>query len=290
MNCYNCGAEVASGTESCANCGARLELECPACRHPYIAGNRFCGNCGLNLVDAAAATAPPSTLPVAGEPAAPQEPGHGAAPESTATSEPSLAPQSQDVVCSRCHRPNDADSAYCLACGFPLLVSGSGQSEQARLAAFELGSPGGFWLRAVAYIIDTVVIVFPVVFLWIIFGQPVPESFDQLLDPPAGYDRMQILVLFLTMAYDTALITYFATTVGKRALGMYVVRSDGSSVGFVRALARHLLTAVSANLTLGLIFLVVLFREDRRGLHDLICDTVVIRRYRRQAGPHPDVR
>jgi len=116
--------------------------------------------------------------------------------------------------------------------------------------------------------------------LWIILGQPVPESFDQIIDPPEGYDRLQVLVLFLTMAYDTALITYFATTVGKRAFGLYVVRTDGPRVGFVRALARHILSALSAHLTLGFIFLVVLFREDRRGVHDLLCDTVVIRRYR----------
>ena len=252
-------------------------MNCPQCGNPYAPGNRFCGNCGLNLADAASATAPPSTPPVTEEPVAPQEPGPAAAPDSGATPEPAFAPQPRDLACPRCHRPNDADSAYCFACGFPLLATGRRQSEQTQLAAFEMGSPGGFWLRAAAYIIDTLVIVFPLVFLWIIFGQPVPENFDQLLDPPSGYDRLQVLVLFLTLAYDTALITYFATTVGKRAFGLYVVRSDGSRVGLVRALARHLLTAVSANLTLGFIFLVVLFREDRRGLHDLICDTVVIR-------------
>ena len=145
-------------------------------------------------------------------------------------------------------------------------------------------------LRAVAYIIDMLVVVMPLVFLWLILGQPVPENFDQILEPPQGYERLQLLVLFLTMAYDTALITYWATTVGKRAFGMYVVRTDGSRVGFVRALSRHVLTALSANLTLGFIFLVVAFRKDRRGIHDLICDTVVIKRFRQREDPHSDVR
>ena len=145
-------------------------------------------------------------------------------------------------------------------------------------------------LRAVAYIIDTLAVVMPLVFLWLVLGQPVPENFDQILEPPQGYERLQLLVLFLTMAYDTALITYWATTVGKRAFGMYVVRTDGSRVGFVRALSRHVLTALSANLTLGFVFLIVAFRRDRRGLHDLICDTVVIRRFRQREDPHSDVR
>ena len=257
-------------------------MNCPQCGHPYTPGNRFCGNCGYNLADV-------TTPPVAHESPAPTGPSY--VPETpTSPVEPpvdTVAPPPQDLICPRCHRANDADSAFCYACGFPLVEGRQEQEARDRLPAFELGIPGSFWFRALAYIIDSLVIVLPLVFLWFILGQPVPENFDQILDPPEGYDRLQILVLFLTMAYDTALITYFATTVGKRAFGLYVVRTDGSRVGFVRALARHVVTALSANLTLGLIFLVVLFRKDRRGIHDLVCDTVVIRRYRRQAPPNP---
>ena len=158
------------------------------------------------------------------------------------------------------------------------------------MPAFELGTPGSFWLRLVAYIIDMLVVVMPLVFLWLILGQPVPENFDQIMKPPEGYERLQLLVLFLTMAYDTALITYWATTVGKRALGLYVVRTDGSRVGFVRALSRHVLTALSINLTLGFVFLIVAFRKDRRGLHDIICDTVVIKRVRNREDPYSAAR
>ena len=201
--------------------------------------------------------------------------------------EPATAPQPRDIVCPRCHRSNDADSAFCFTCGFPLLTGREERPERERLPAFEMGTPGTFGFRAAAYIIDSLIIVLPLVFFWIVLGQPVPENLDQIVEPPEGYDRLQVLVLFLTMAYDTALITYFATTVGKRAFGLYVVRTDGSRVGFARALARHVLTSLSANLTLGFIFLVVLFREDRRGVHDLICDTVVIRRRRQRTHQDP---
>ena len=211
-------------------------------------------------------------------------------PEPVRAPEPPVAPQPRDFVCPRCHRSNDADSAFCFTCGAPLHFSAAERNETSQLRAFEYGTPGSFLLRAVAYIIDMLVVVMPLVFLWLILGQPVPENFDQILEPPQGYERLQLLVLFLTMAYDTALITYWATTVGKRAFGLYVVRTDGSRVGFVRALSRHVLTALSANLTLGFIFLVVAFRKDRRGIHDLICDTVVIKRFRQREDPHSDVR
>ncbi len=250
-------------------------MNCPVCQHPYSPGDRFCGNCGYNLAQATAEPVPPESPAPTAPSDFPESPTFPVEPPADSAVQPP-----RNIVCPRCHRSNDADAAFCFTCGFPLLAGREARRREARLAAFELGSPGGFGFRTLAYIIDSLVIVLPLVFLWIILGQPVPDSFDQIVDPPEGYDRLQVLVLFLTMAYDTALITYFATTVGKRAFGLYVVRTDGSRVGFVRALARHVLTALSANLTLGFIFLVVLFREDRRGVHDLLCDTVVIRRYR----------
>lgn len=259
-------------------------MNCPQCGNTYAPGNRFCGNCGYNLVQSdATQTGPVGPSPT--ETSTPFEP-----PTSPVESPAStVVPPPVDLICPRCHRANDADSAFCYACGFPLTEVREDQRSGDPLPAFGIGAPGSFWFRTAAYIIDSLVIVLPLVFLWIILGQPVPENFDQIINPPEGYDRLQVLVLFLTMAYDTALITYFATTVGKRAFGLYVVRTDGSRVGFVRALARHILTALSANLTLGFIFLVVLFRKDRRGVHDLLCDTVVIRRYRQRTHPDPGV-
>ena len=289
MNCHNCGEEVADGAVSCRSCGARLQLQCPRCLYPFAPGNRFCGNCGQNLAEvaASAASAAPSDAP---SPTQVQEdPGEQRpAVEPLEPPEPAPAPRPSVVICPRCHRPNDPDAAFCFACGFPILTGQVARPDREWPAAFELGSPGGFIFRALAFLIDFLVVVFPLVFVWVMLGQPVPENFEQILDPPPGYDRLQILVLFVNMAYHTGLITYLATTVGKRTLGLYVVRTDGSRVGFVRALARHFLTVLSANLTLGVIFLFVLFREDRRSVHDLICDTVVVRR--RRTPPESDRR
>ena len=254
-------------------------MNCPQCGYSYAPGNRFCGNCGRSLTEEMAEAvvseaATPPLAPTEAETAPVQE----------------EAVSSPTIPCPRCLQPNEANTVYCLTCGASLYGGASAGSRRPQPAALEMGSPGGFWFRSAAYIVDSLVVVFPLVLLWILTGQPVPESFDEILDQPPGYERLQLLVMVTTLVYDTALITFFATTVGKRAFGMYVVRSDGSRVGPGRALARHLLTALSINLTLGFIFLVVAFRQDRRGLHDLICDTVVIRRRRQSQGPYPDVR
>lgn len=251
-------------------------MNCPACGNAYQPGNRFCGRCG---------TALPADSTAADSPAA----GTGGA----AAAEPQFVP------CPRCRQDNVAGAAWCFSCGaaFPAAPpagpAGSlppyspspaaGGIAGDKPAAFALGPPGGFWRRVPAYLIDAVVVTLPLVLLWMLLGLPTPASMAELTDAPPEFRRLQLLKAFLTLIYDTALIALYAATVGKRALGLYVVRADGSRVGWGRALSRHLLTALTAAFTVGLAFLVVAIREDKRGLHDLICDTVVIRRDRRDS-------
>ena len=252
MNCQQCGQETAPAASFCRACGARLQLRCPSCQTPHNPGDRFCGYCGSALAEAGAndrandqkldgTAAPPAPVAPSFDPVAPRpESFHPYAP-------PAPSPAGTDAP---------------------------------TLGAFALGRPGGFWLRLPAYLIDGLVIAVPLVVLWLLLGLPIPTTMEEIANPPEGYDRLQLLSLLLNLIYDTALITIWATTLGKRPFGLYVVRSDGSRIGPGRALARHLLTELSFMFTLGLIFLVVAFRRDKRGLHDLICDTVVIQRRR----------
>ena len=87
----------------------------------------------------------------------------------------------------------------------------------------------------------------------------------------------------ISLVYFTPLIALRATTIGKSFLGVYVVRTDGSRVGLGRAFFRTLATFLSG-IILGLGFLQAAFREDKRALHDLICDTKVIKSDRRPFG------
>lgn len=158
------------------------------------------------------------------------------------------------------------------------------------LPAFALGRPGGLWLRLLAYIMDSILLAIVFVIAWpLISGESIfaywvpPEvadadlvSFEIWLDsrfPPFT----NVFRLVLDTLYFTGAIANWATTAGKKTLGLYVIRSDGSKIGFGRALARHFARYVSF-LTLGVGFILIAFRSDKRGLHDLICDTVVIRR------------
>ena len=93
----------------------------------------------------------------------------------------------------------------------------------------------------------------------------------------AIWTGVDTLFLFVGALYDIIGWTVWSTTIGKRIFGLYVLRPDGSKLGLGRAFARWLAVGLSA-LLLGIGFLMIAFRRDKRGLHDLICDTMVVKR------------
>ena len=91
------------------------------------------------------------------------------------------------------------------------------------------------------------------------------------MSPYAGFLGPWAIGLF----YGTLLVGAFRTTVGKRALNLYVLRSDGSRVSYLRAFVRELLRF---SILLIISAFMVAIRSDKRGLHDLIADIIVLER------------
>ena len=85
------------------------------------------------------------------------------------------------------------------------------------------------------------------------------------------------VVLVAAFLYAPILISLWSTTIGKRCLNLYVVRSDGGRCDFWQALGRTVASILSF-LTLGIGFLMIALRADKRALHDLIAGTAVIQR------------
>jgi uncharacterized RDD family membrane protein YckC len=83
------------------------------------------------------------------------------------------------------------------------------------------------------------------------------------------YQSAQLLTLLLFVIEVYLLTAISGLTVGKRLLGIRVIRTDGSRPGFKWAAVRTLL----------LLFVVPACLSDRdlRGLHDRAADTVVVR-------------
>jgi uncharacterized RDD family membrane protein YckC len=78
-------------------------------------------------------------------------------------------------------------------------------------------------------------------------------------------------VAYFVLGHGTA-----GRTAGKRLVGVRVVDEQGAPIGYVRALGRSVATLLAA-LPFGLGLALAALRSDRRGLHDLLAGTRVVR-------------
>jgi len=96
---------------------------------------------------------------------------------------------------------------------------------------------------------------------------------------------MMVLGLVLALALlvvNCVLLHRYGQTLGKRCLGIAVVRTDGSRCGllryiFARVLPVGVLGAIPAvGGFISLVDALLIFNRERRCLHDMIADTIVI--------------
>lgn len=139
------------------------------------------------------------------------------------------------------------------------------------------GRPAGFWIRAVAAVVDLAVIAlvqatlaFVGVRLW---GDGAGES-------PAFRGGVGAFTVLFSALYATVLHATEGQTIGKLLVGARVVAVNGERLGVGAALLRWLACFV-ALAPLGFGFLVAGLRHDKRGLHDLIAGSQVLRVIRR---------
>lgn len=143
-----------------------------------------------------------------------------------------------------------------------------GAQSASRLAG-EAPTPAyaGFWIRLAAVLLDIALTLLAIIPLAIII--PIGASTE---DPNAT----SIVVGVGSLAYFAFCVWVGVKSPGKRALGLRILRTDGSVAGparrFFRFVAHWCLEPVSI-----ISILMVAWRKDKRGLHDLIMDTVVVR-------------
>ena len=171
------------------------------------------------------------------------------------------------VACPRCNRVSEPGSLFCFSCGLPL-----DEAAAARRAPAYAGQAAGFWVRLAAWVIDVIILsvaAMPLIAVW--------PGFGEYFTTDTLWHGVDLLLLVLGGLYDTVGVSVWATTIGKRLLGVYVLRPDGAKVGPGRAAARYFASILSL-LLVGVGYLMIGLRRDKRGLHDLICDTVAVRR------------
>jgi uncharacterized RDD family membrane protein YckC len=145
-------------------------------------------------------------------------------------------------------------------------------------AAPEIQTPviAAYGRRLAASLIDGFVLFVPVMVLVML-----PHT---LLPDISAFAVGELLALATSVAYYTLLQGRAeGATVGKRAVGIRVVRDNGEGLGIALALGRYVLLALFGMLLIP--YLVPLFNSHRKGLHDMICGTVVIEGKRSEHPP-----
>lgn len=149
-------------------------------------------------------------------------------------------------------------------------------------AELELADRG---IRLVAVLIDTATMMVAVLPMLLMMPFMAPRGDAAGPDEAllvAGIGLMFVVWLALAI-WNMIWLHRYGQTVGKRVMKIRVLRSDGSHCALLRIIfARWLPVAMLGMIPLlGYVFSLLdplmIFREDRRCLHDLIADTIVVR-------------
>lgn len=197
-------------------------------------------------------------------------------------------PAQGDLACSQCGRM--------FAHSDLVQVAGNwvcGNCKPAFLSRVMAEGPGavtsfryaGIGVRFGARFIDG--LLFTVPFL-IVAALLIPNLLRVQNQPPnpaiAAFFLMSFVFIFLVViAYEVLLLRYRGATLGKMACGLRVVRSDGRNLGwgvsFGRFFMWNVVTSGIPYLNMLLILISTIMAgtdEQKRALHDRVCDTRVI--------------
>jgi uncharacterized RDD family membrane protein YckC len=192
--------------------------------------------------------------------------------------------------CSECGRPFPAHemvtigtATVCAQCK-PLYMQRAREGGQ----AIGVRRYGGFWIRFVAVIIDGIILGV----VGFIVGLPLRMilgvssiSVAQSQDPSAALAMLPALMgmmgvsmlinLVIGLTYDIYFVSQKGGTIGKLALGLQIIRLDGSRLSVGQAAGRYFAKILSSMILL-IGYIMAGFDAEKRSLHDRICGTLVI--------------
>ena len=135
----------------------------------------------------------------------------------------------------------------------------------------------GFWIRFGAVVIDGFIIWIFNLALFIPLGIIMPTSGENAFETLSFMPLVMLLQYAIPAAYDTWFVGKYGATPGKMACKIKIVVADGTPVTYSRALGRHFAKWLSS-LIMGIGFLMAAIDDERRTLHDRICETRVVRK------------
>jgi uncharacterized RDD family membrane protein YckC len=225
------------------------------------------------------------------------------------------------VYCSKCGSLVEDGAAFCPACGQPLQPSAamsaglpvgassaavlpSGYGANTYSTASQTASPvvyaqpsvqyAGFWLRVVAYLIDSIILSVGFMALFIPFaimtgltavlGNIHPGEDPRDVGAVLGGTFFLGLFTVVSLAFLGVWLYHakmesssWQATLGKKALNLRVTDFYGARISFARASGRHFAKLITGLIPLGVGFMLAGLTERRQALHDMIAGCLVLR-------------
>jgi len=217
-------------------------------------------------------------------------PVQSAAPAAVAAT--AVEPQPAARFCSQCGRPFPPGDL--LQIGSMTVCAGCKDAVMQRLRegalpgglAYQGRQFGGFWIRFAAIFIDGIIlgvvgaiinVPFQLVFV-------ATSANANATDPMPMFTRalglaavLMVINIGIALLYESWFIVSKGATPGKMVLSLEVIRADGTRPGWGLAIGRYFAKMLSS-LTLYIGYIMAGFDDEKRALHDRICETRVIRK------------
>lgn len=151
--------------------------------------------------------------------------------------------------------------------GLPPAGVGAGGAREVRYA--------GFWLRVAAYIIDAIclnIVMFVIMFFVGILIAVIGRSSEMLLNL-----IIWTLSFGLAILYEVFFVRAYDATPGKLAVGVKILMANGDKLTVGRIIGRYFAKILSG-LVFCIGFMMAGWDDQKRGLHDMLCETRVVKK------------
>jgi uncharacterized RDD family membrane protein YckC len=165
---------------------------------------------------------------------------------------PAGASSSAGGLCPSCGRYASPGAKFCGFCRFQFRADRPGEGEMVH---------AGFWIRFLAIFIDGMILAA----LHFVVAMAITNPWSAFL-----------LQEMVSATYIIGFWMGQGATPGKMAVGVKVVMANGQPIEFGAACLRYL-GYLACALTLGIGYLMIAFSAEKRGLHDNIAGTAVIK-------------
>lgn len=137
----------------------------------------------------------------------------------------------------------------------------------------------GFWVRLAAYLIDSMAVFAALLVVRLIMSGFMAAVKGTVLGGNILFQyNLKDIVLYAAEVLYFILCTYYTgTTLGKKAMNLRVIRADGEEkLGLFTVVYRETVGRFLSSVIMGAGYLMVGIDKEKRGIHDILCDTRVI--------------